>query len=126
MPLSGRENPALIRESASWIGTPYRIGGNSRAGADCSGFVWAVYRNVYGVSLPRTTEEMAKQTRRVRKNRLREGDLVFFRTQRRSISHVGIYLGNGYFVHASTNSGVMVNQLDERYYARRFVRGGRP
>lgn len=125
MPLTGRENAALIREVSAWMGVPYRLGGSTRAGADCSGFIWAVYREVYKESLPRTTGEMDSETRRIRRRNLREGDLVFFRMQRRKISHAGIYLGNGYFVHATASRGVIVNSLDESYYRRRFARGGR-
>jgi len=125
MPLTGRENASLIREVSNWMGMPFRLGGSTRSGTDCSGFIWAVYREVYNVSLPRTTEEMAYETRRIRRRNLREGDLVFFRMQRRKLSHAGIYLGNGYFAHATTSRGVMVNSLDEPYYRRRFARGGR-
>jgi len=125
MPLTGRENATLVREVSSWMGVPFRLGGSTRSGADCSGFIWAVYREVYNESLPRTTEEMADETRRIRRRNLREGDLVFFRMQRRKLSHAGIYLGNGYFAHATTSRGVMVNSLDEPYYRRRFARGGR-
>ncbi len=125
MPLTGRENAALIREVSNWMGVPFRLGGSTRSGADCSGFIWAVYRNVYNENLPRTTEAMVNETRRVRRRNLREGDLVFFRLRRRKISHAGIYLGNGYFAHATTSRGVMVNSLDEPYYRRRFSRGGR-
>ncbi len=125
MPLTGQENPDLIKTAARWLGTPHRLGGSTPAGADCSGFVWAVYRDVYGESIPRTTREMASESRRVRQGRLQEGDLVFFRTKGWRISHVGIYLGNGHFVHASTSRGVIVNELNEDYYRRNFARGGR-
>lgn len=126
MPVSGRENPALIREVALWIGTPYRYGGTSRSGVDCSGFIATISRNVYAKELPRTTAGMASASRRVNKRGLREGDLVFFRTKGRKISHAGIYLGNGYFAHASSSRGVVVDHLDSDYWSRRFVRGGRP
>lgn len=125
MPLSGNENPLLVREVASWMGTPYRYGGSTRSGSDCSGFVWSVYREVYNHQLPRTTGAMLTETRRIRKSGLREGDLVFFRMKGRKVSHVGIYLGNGHFAHASTSRGVIVNELNESYYLRRFARGGR-
>ncbi len=125
MPLTGKENPELIREVSAWMGTPYRYGGSTKTGADCSGFVWSVYRDVYGISIPRTTTGMISESQRVRQRRLREGDLVFFRTKGIKISHVGIYLGNGHFVHTSTSRGVIINELDEDYYARRFRRGGR-
>jgi cell wall-associated NlpC family hydrolase len=126
IPLTGRENPALIRELGGWMGTPYRYGGSTRAGADCSGFVWAVYRNVYGITLSRTTEAQARETRRIRQCRLKEGDIVFFRTIGRKVSHSGIYITNGYFIHASSSRGVIINSLDEKYYSRRFIKGGRP
>ena len=125
MPLSGKENPELIRELGDWVGTPYRYGGSTRGGADCSGFIWAVYRDVYGKGIPRTTGGMARESRRVRQGRLKEGDLVFFRMKGRKISHAGLYLGNRHFIHATTSRGVMVNSLEEDYYRRRFARGGR-
>ncbi len=123
--LSGKENPSLIREVARWTGTPYRYGGTTPAGADCSGFVWKVYRDVFDIELERTTRSMAKETRRVGRSRLQEGDLVFFRTKGRKISHVGIYLGNNHFIHASSSRGVIVSNLDEAYYSQRFHKGGR-
>jgi len=125
MPLSGKENPVLIKEVAGWIGTPYRHGGNTRSGVDCSGFIWALYRDVYGISIARTTRDQSIQSRRIGRRGLQEGDLLFFRTKGRSISHVGIYLGNGYFAHASTSRGVIVSSLSEDYYNQRFARGGR-
>jgi len=125
IPLTGRENPDLIRELDRWMGTPYRYGGSTRAGADCSGFVWAVYRNVYGIMLPRTTREQARETRRIWRHRLKEGDIVFFRTKGRRASHSGIYITNGYFIHASSSRGIIINSLDEEYYSRRFIKGGR-
>ena len=123
--LSGSEDPVLLWEVTSWMGTPYRFGGSSRQGADCSGFVQQVYRSVYDYPLPRNAAEMARYSRRVGQRRLSDGDMVFFRTKRRKISHVGIYLGQGYFIHVSTSRGVMVNHLDEPYYSRTFAYGGR-
>lgn len=124
--LSGKENPVLIAEAASWIGVPYRYAGVSRQGADCSGFIWSVYRHVYQLNLPRSTEEMARATRKIRKRRLSEGDLVFFRINKgRKVSHAGLYLGNNKFIHASTSRGVIVSDLDEPYYNQRFAHGGR-
>lgn len=126
MSLTGYENPELIRTVADWIGTPYRYGGNTQRGADCSGFVLVVYRDVYGKRLPRTTREMDRESSRIRRRRLQEGDLVFFRTKGLfGVNHVGIYLGNGYFAHSSTSRGVIVSHLEENYYDRRFRRGGR-
>ena len=126
MPISGKENPALIREVALWAGAPYRYGGTTRSGVDCSGFIVTVSRNVYGRELPRSTTGIANATRRVNRRGLRDGDILFFRTKGRKISHAGIYLGNGYFAHASSSRGVVVDQLGSDYWSRRFIRGGRP
>ncbi len=123
--LVGTENPLLIREVSSWMGVPHRYGGMNRSGADCSGFVWNVYMNTFEIRLPRSTEGMSGAVRKIRKRRLREGDLVFFRTMGRKTSHVGIFLSDNKFIHASTSRGVVVNDLNEPYYAKRFVYGGR-
>lgn len=123
--LKGHEDPALLSEVISWMGTPYKYGGSTRQGADCSGFALSVYRDIYDYKLPRSAYDMARYSRRVSKSRLKEGQLVFFRTKKRKISHVGIYLGQGYFIHVSTSKGVMVNHLDEPYYKRTFAYGGK-
>lgn len=125
-PLGGYENPVLIREVSSWLGTPHRYAGNTREGADCSGFVMEVFRSVYQVRLPRSSDEMASFTRAISKAQLQEGDLVFFRTSGgRRISHVGIYLSNNKFIHASSTRGVIVSDLDEPYYRRTWAQAGR-
>lgn len=124
--LSGTENPQLIREVSSWLGTPHRYGGTTRQGADCSGFVIEVFRVVYQTSLPRSSSDMASRTRNIGKSQLQEGDLVFFRTSGgRKVSHVGIYLSNNKFIHASSSRGVIVSDLSEPYYVRTFAHGGR-
>ena len=123
--LNGTENPELLREVAGWLGTPYQYGGTTKAGADCSGFAKEVYLDVYGINLERVTVNMAQSSRRISKRNLREGDLVFFRINGRRISHVGIYLSNNKFIHASTSRGVIVSDLDENYYSRNFAFGGR-
>ncbi len=123
--LSGNENPALLLEISRWLGTPYLYGGTTQRGMDCSGFALVVYRNVYNIDLERVTVNMAQHTQRVNRRNLREGDLVFFRINKRKVSHVGIYISNNKFVHASSSRGVVVNDLDEEYYAKRFAFGGR-
>ena len=121
-----KDHHALYLEAAQWIGTPYRSGGQSRKDTDCSGFVRQVYKKVYGIDLPRSTTEQVKEGKRVRRRKLREGDLVFFHgSKRRRANHVGIYLKEGKFVHASTSRGVMVSRLDEDYWDEYWLRGRR-
>jgi cell wall-associated NlpC family hydrolase len=109
----------LVFEVNRWIGVEYRYGGNGRSGFDCSGFVRRVYRDALDESLPRTTREQMRMGAAVNRNRLQVGDLVFFRTPSRT-DHVGVYLGDGEFAHASTSSGVMVSHLGEPYWSKSY------
>jgi murein DD-endopeptidase / murein LD-carboxypeptidase len=118
-------NPALYETIENWLGTPYRYAGNTLQGIDCSGFVNKIYENVYCAFLSGNSATLFKQVKHLPKDKLREGDLVFFRINRRNISHVGVYLGNNRFVHASQSSGVIISSLDSPYYKKYFVKGGR-
>ncbi len=110
---------AIVREeSADWIGTRYRYGGTTRRGIDCSSFVQHIMRDGLDVDLPRTTASQVQIGESVSRDDLRPADLVFFR--RRGVRHVGIYLGNGEFVHASSRNGVIISSLSEGYYERHF------
>lgn len=113
------DQPTFDRVYQSWKGTPYRLGGDSRQGIDCSAFVQVGYRQVFDRLLPRTTREQAMQGRKVSLERARQGDLVFFKTGR-TLRHVGIYLGNQQFLHASTSRGVVISSLDTPYWRRAF------
>jgi murein DD-endopeptidase / murein LD-carboxypeptidase len=124
--LSGTEDPRLIAEVSSWMGVPYRYGGTNRSGADCSGFVRAVYLNAYGIQLPRATTDQAASLKRTSRRRVQAGDLVFFRINDRKLSHVGLYLGQNKFIHASTSRGVIVNSLNDPYYAKRYKAARKP
>lgn len=108
-----------------WMGAPYKYGGTSTSGVDCSGFVGAVYQGVYEKSIPRTTSQLDQQAKNVTKNQLKEGDLVFFDINGKKSSHVGIYLLNDRFVHASTSKGVVISDLNNPYYQKAFAKGGR-
>ena len=121
------DNHKLYMESADWIGVPYRGGGDSKRGTDCSGLTYQVYRKVYRTQLPRNTEDLKKKSNKVSKRNLREGDLVFFtsRNSGKKVAHVGIYLKNGKFIHASTSKGVIVSNLNEDYYTKHWISGGR-
>lgn len=98
-----------------WEGTPYTLGGTSLRGIDCSAFVQVLYRDVLGVPLARTTREQADAGRAVPADEAQPGDLVFFRPERKQ-RHVGVYLGDGEFAHASTSQGVTVSPLDASYW----------
>ncbi|MDD5389064.1 MAG: C40 family peptidase [Gallionellaceae bacterium] len=116
-----RAKPLL--KALSMIGTPYKFGSNNpEKGLDCSGFVKYVYKETADVSLPRSAKDMSHEGEAVAKEELEPGDLVFFNTRKRPNSHVGIYAGNGEFVHASSTRSkqVTVSRLDQSYWAKRF------
>jgi len=112
----------LDRFIQEWIGAPYMLGGVGKDGIDCSGFTHLLYESVYRISLPRQAEDQFKQGYTIQESALRPGDLVFFKNIRRTgIDHVGVYVGEKRFVHASTSAGVTISGLDEEYYRKRFV-----
>ena len=112
-----KDDLPLLEEVSRWLGTP------------CSGFVGAVYKNVYHKSLQRTVVNIYnKDCQRIGKRRLKPGDLVFFnfsKRKKRTLNHMGIYLKNGKFIHASTSKGVIVSSLNEQYYTQYWLCGGR-
>jgi lipoprotein Spr len=117
-------NRKLIDYVDQWWGVPYRIGGTSKSGIDCSGFVRGLVAETYGLDLPRSSREQAQFCKRIEKSQVKEGDLVFF-SSGRHISHVGMYLRNNKFVHASTSMGVVISDLDEPYWKRKYAYAGR-
>ena len=118
-------NKNLLDGVDDWYGVRYRSGGNTKTGVDCSGFTVAVYLAVYGISLPRVSRDQYRISRKISTTELQEGDLVFFNTRGSGVSHVGVYLGNNKFIHASVSRGVMVSDLFESYYIQRFIGAGR-
>jgi lipoprotein Spr len=124
-----KDNHALYVESASWLGVPYRGGGNTRQGVDCSGLTSAIYSKVYRKELERNSDDQRKKDcKKVKKGKLREGDLVFFHNGRKKkkATHVGVYLKDRKFIHASSSHGVIISTLDEDYWKRHWLSGGRP
>ena len=116
----------IIQVAKSQLGKPYRYGGLSpKTGFDCSGLINYSYKKV-GLSVPRTTSQLYRASKPVKKRHLKAGDLVFFRINRKKVSHVGLYLGNNKFIH-SPSSGKRVNiaSLSDKYWRTRFSRGGR-
>ena len=122
------DNHKLYVNAAEWIGTPYRAGGDSRHGTDCSGLVSQLYKKTYRMHLSRSTDGQLKESNKIARRNLREGDLVFFtsRSSRKKVAHVGIYLKDGKFIHASTSRGVIISSLNEDYYRKHWLSGGRP
>lgn len=127
--------PILAQDSAEvaklhsfiteWWRTPYRYGGVSTKGIDCSAFTKRLYRDVYNNSLPRTASEQYRATKRISKSQLQAGDLVFFRTATKSGWHVGVYITAGFFVHSGNARGVFINNLEEPRYKSTYYGAGR-
>ncbi|WP_426669474.1 C40 family peptidase [Mucilaginibacter sp. McL0603] len=122
--LSTTSNVKLFQFVYDWVGTPYHFGGESRKGIDCSAFTKEVYSKVFNLTIKRNSRDIFSMVSPVSKDDLKEGDLVFFKIHSRSISHIGIYLGNNRFAHASSR-GVAISSLDDSYYSRYFYKGGR-
>ncbi|HYD20520.1 MAG TPA: NlpC/P60 family protein [Flavipsychrobacter sp.] len=119
-------NYSLYHFIEDWYGTRYRMGGKDRSGIDCSAFVQKLYEDVFGTPVVRTALEQFNACQRVfNQSELKEGDLVFFRIRGKRISHVGVYLANDYFVHASASQGVMISNLNEGYWSRFFAGAGK-
>jgi hypothetical protein len=125
-PITADDNLKLYEAIEQWYGAPYRRSGMTMKGTDCSGFVLSVYRDVYDMDLLRSSREMAKHILPIEKTELQEGDLIFFRTKNsKVINHVAIYLKEGYFVHASSSRGVVIDNLDRTYWKKYYYQSGR-
>lgn len=123
--------PSMIKDTAlygfidNWIGTRYKYGGVTDKGIDCSGFTCTLYKNVFDKEIIGSSGTLFNSVQPVEKDELTEGDLVFFKIKKNRISHVGVYLMNNKFVHASTHNGVIISDLNEDYYKKYFYTGGR-
>lgn len=120
------EHLAVYQFIDVWWGVPHRLGGNTQKGVDCSGFVVQFYNQIYDKQVPRTTQGLHAEAKTVPLKKLKTGDLVFFELGAvGKITHVGIYLQNGCFVHASTSKGVRIDDMDDIYYRQKNKHGGR-
>lgn len=118
---------ALVSEARKWIGTPYVYGGHSRKGTDCSGFLMEVFRECAGISLPRSSREQQAYCHPIDREYLAVGDLVFFSSKRSGgrVSHVGMYIGDGRMIHASSSRGVVEDNLASQYFVTYYQGAGR-
>lgn len=123
--VSATSNVKLYQFVYDWLGTPYRLGGNTERGIDCSGFAYQLYDKVFNTVIGNNSRNIFSMVNPVNKEELKEGDLVFFKIKSRSISHVGVYLGDDKFAHASSSRGVMISNLNEPYWKRYYYKGGR-
>ncbi len=123
--LDSAGSPYLYYQVYDWVGTRYKYAGKSKKGIDCSGFVGEMYKNTYCINLAGGSRDIWPTVIPIEKKDLKEGDILFFKIKRGQISHVGIYLGNNKFAHASVAYGVIISDLDEEYYKKYFFKGGR-
>lgn len=111
----------LSEHQQEWKGTRYRLGGTSRNGVDCSGFMLITFRDLFGIDLPRMTVDQAKVGTKIARDEIKTGDLVFFNTGRGpNGKHVGVYVKNGQFLHASTKGGVIYSDIDSPYWSKTY------
>lgn len=128
VPVDKLDNIGLLDEIDKWWGTKYCMGGSTENCLDCSAFTQILLRDIFNTSLPRTAQEQYNASEKLDDRQLQEGDLVFFHTSgrgKKSITHVGVYLQNNKFVHAASSGGVMISDLNEKYWQPKFRGGGR-
>lgn len=123
--ISATTNTKLYQFIYEWIGTPYRLGGGTKKGVDCSRFAYELYDKVFNTTIGYNSRNIYTQVQTVKKEDLRPGDLVFFKIRSRNITHVGVYMGENKFAHASSSRGVMISNLNEAYWNRYYFDGGR-
>lgn len=113
----------LLDFYSEWEGVEYKLGGDSKSGIDCSGFTQKAFKEKFNLAMPRTTTMQSQVGKEIDKKELKSGDLVFFKIG--DINHVGIYLENGMFIHASTKTGVTISELDNSYFSKSYWKAQR-
>lgn len=122
--MANLKSKQLYRFITDWTGVKYKLGGLDKNGIDCSGFALLLEKNIYGYTLPRRSKDQAEAIKEKSKNNLKEGDLIFFSFGGNEVDHVGVYLNNDFFVHASTTRGVIVDDLNLPVYQKAIVKTG--
>jgi len=122
--MSNLKSKELYHFITDWTGVKYRLGGMDKQGIDCSGFALLLEKDIYGLTLPRRSKDQAETIKKKNKNDLKEGDLIFFSFGGNEVDHVGVYLNNDFFVHASTTRGVVVDDLNLPVYQQAIVKTG--
>ncbi len=115
----------LKKEIEHWLGVPYRYGGRDKKGIDCSGLICVLYQSLYKTDIPKTVKLQYEACKKIPLKKLREGDLVFFNPEGKEVTHIGLYLSDHTFVHASVSKGVVISNLENAYYKKSAVCGGR-
>ncbi len=123
--VSATSNTKMYQFIYDWLGTPYRLGGDTKKGIDCSGFAYQLYNKTFNTIIGSNSRNIFSMVDPINKIDLKEGDLVFFKIRSKAISHVGVYIGDNKFAHASSSKGVMISNLQEPYWQRYFYKGGR-
>jgi len=122
---SSTTNTKMYQFVYDWIGTPYRLGGNTKNGIDCSKFAAQLYDQVFNTSIGYNSRNIYSNVDKVSKPNLQPGDFVFFKIRSKNITHVGVYIGDNKFAHASSSRGVMISNLEDAYWKRYYYNGGR-
>lgn len=122
--MSNLKSRSLYRFITDWTGVRYRLGGLDKNGIDCSGFAFLLEKEIYGIQLPRRSRDQAQVIKNKNLGQLKEGDLIFFSFGGNEVDHVGVYLNDDYFVHASTTRGVVVDNITLPAYQKAFIKAG--
>ncbi|HWY38769.1 MAG TPA: NlpC/P60 family protein [Bacteroidia bacterium] len=125
IPEDNMTNKKLVHFLDTWYGVPYKYGGADQRGVDCSHLTCKVMQDVYGKKIAGAAGDLEKMCEHVKESKLKEGDLVFFKIESKSISHVGVYIANNHFIHASSKKGVMISDLNEAYFKKYYYTAGR-
>lgn len=119
------EEQTIYNFISEWVKTPYRFGGQTKKGIDCSALTLKFFKEIYNLNIPRTASQQYKASEKIKKSQLETGDLVFFRNNSRTSWHVGVYLNEGWFFHSTPKKGVTFANINDGYYERVFYGGGR-